>query len=613
MKSNKLNEPRTGEVLDGDIAKSANSGQIAGERGKRRRLPGRRGFRVVIVLSAVFLVLVISFTALFIGYYPSTLTSKAKISKLIFNDVSFADQEFKVVDKKVFIRYDIIKKMFDSSLFWEPESNRIIVTTSNKLIEMNTKLLTTYINYKPVSIDVPTFMDGDNPYVSLDFLAPVYGLKIEYLSSGIATIDDYKKSLMIVEVKLTDSFWPDPFLKLDTFMNNSVFLREKPLFGSPRIKGLVSDEKLIVYSEENGWYKVRTSAGMVGFINKNSVKLKEIVAAQKVDVPASPAWKPTGGKINLTWDYSSRAIQDMSSYKPIPGLNVISPTWFSVTNKAGDVRSFGSLAYVDWAHSQGLQVWALFSNGFSPSNSSVFLREFEIRKKIISQIILLSDLLNIDGINIDFEDVNYDDKDYLTQFVREITTMLHEQGLTVSMDVTIRSTNPNWSMVYDRPELAKVLDYMAVMTYDEHWATSPVSGSVASLPWVKEGLERILEQIPNDKLLLGVPFYTRIWTETKSASGDFKVTSKAYSMAVIKNALVKRNVTKSFDPNTGQNYAEYEENGTTNKVWIEDDVSMRSRIKLVRDYNLAGVASWRKGFEEAYIWDVIKEELNKRP
>lgn len=612
MKHNEVNENRSVDMIDDKIEKSTNSDPLP-YGGKHYKLPRKRGFRVVIFLSLIFLALIISFTALFIGYYPSTLSSKAGVSKLIFNEKSFADDEFRIVDKKVFVRYDIIKKMFDSSLFWESESNRIIVTTSDKLIEMNTKLLTTYINYKPVSIDVPTFMDSGNPYVSLDFLAPVYGLKIEYLSSGIATIDDNKKSLMLVEVKQTESFWPDPFLKLDSLLNSNVFLREKPLFGSPRIKGLVSGEKLIVYTEETGWYKVRTSTGMIGFVNKNSVALKEIVAAKKSEAPESPAWKPVGEKINLTWDYSSRAIQDMSSYKSIPGLNVISPTWFSVTNKEGDVRSFGSLAYVDWAHSQGLQVWALFSNGFSPSSTSVFIRDFEIRKKIISQIILLSDLLKIDGINIDFENVNYDDKDYLTQFVREITPMLHEQGLTVSMDVTIRSTNPNWSMVYDRPELAKVLDYMAVMTYDEHWATSPVSGSVASLPWVKEGLERILEQIPNDKLLLGVPFYTRIWTETTSASGDVKVTSSAYSMKVIKDALAKRNVKFAFDAATGQNYAQYTENGKTNKVWIEDDVSMRSRIKLIRDYNLAGVASWRKGFEEAYIWDVIKEELNKRP
>ncbi|MHB8961900.1 MAG: glycosyl hydrolase family 18 protein, partial [Saccharofermentanales bacterium] len=252
-------------------------------------------------------------------------------------------------------------------------------------------------------------------------------------------------------------------------------------------------------------------------------------------------------------------------------------------------------------------------NSFDPDITRAVIRDYDKRYKVISQLLILAELLDIDGINIDFEDVYYEDSAYLTQFVRELTIMLHEQDLTVSMDVTIRSSNPNWSMVFDRPELAKVLDYMAVMTYDEHWASSPKAGSVSSIPWVRSSLERILEQIPKHKLLLGVPFYTRLWEEAPQTDGTVKVSSKAYSMNGIRNILESKEAVMLYDEAAGQNYATYTEDGKVYKTWLEDEASMRQRIGIMREYGLAGVASWRRGFEDAEIWDIIKEEIESRP
>ena len=241
------------------------------------------------------------------------------------------------------------------------------------------------------------------------------------------------------------------------------------------------------------------------------------------------------------------------------------------------------------------------------------LGSLENRKNVINQLVVLARLFRLDGINIDFENIYYEDKDLFTQFLRELTPILHEQGLTVSVDVTVRSNSPNWSMVYDRPAISKIVDYVAVMTYDEHWRTSPVAGSVASLPWVEAGLIRMLEQVPREKLLLGVPFYTRIWEEEELADGTIQVTSKALSMRQAEETLKANNALISVDEAAGQNFGIYEDKGKVYKIWIEDEFSMRQRIELVRKYDLAGVASWRRGFEKSHIWDIIIEELTKRP
>ncbi|MHB1454034.1 MAG: glycosyl hydrolase family 18 protein [Saccharofermentanales bacterium] len=562
--------------------------------GSRKRSRRRKRSRIFIIAAAVIMLLLWG-SAIFWYFYPSTLWSDQEPAGLIINGDTFAEEDFREVDGNLFIRYDVANAAIDSTLFYEPETSRVILTTDDKIIAMRTDLLTTYVNYKPVAIDVPIYIDNETPYISVDFLTPVYDLSVERYDNGVFNVSDGRRPVLVVEA-----------------IRHS-YLREAPRFRSSRISELAAGEMLYVYEEVDGWYRVRSGSGIIAYVDKREVKLDRIIEA-KVDVDTStPPWQPVGGKINLTWDYMSRARQDMSGYTAMPGLNVISPTWFHVDDEEGGIKSFGSNAYVEWAHGQGLQVWALLDNSFDPDITRAVIRDYDKRYKVISQILILAELLDIDGINIDFEDVYYEDSGYLTQFVRELTIMLHEQDLTVSMDVTVRSTNPNWSMVFDRPALAEVLDYMAVMTYDEHWSSSPEAGSVASLPWVRTSLERILEQIPPQKLLLGVPFYTRLWEEIPQDDGSVKVSSKAYSMNGIRKILEENGAAAVFDVATGQHYATYTKDGNVYKTWLEDGTSMRQRIGILREYGLAGVASWRRGFEDVAIWNIIKDELESRP
>lgn len=546
-------------------------------------------------------------------YYPSTVSSKQETPKVILNETPISGPDYKFEGTSLLLSYSFVKENLDSSLYWEPETNKIVVTTADKVIEMNTDQLTAFVNSKPVTIDIPVRLYDSKPFVPLDFLSSIYGIKIEKLESGITIIDDLKKPVLSMIVKESSILDGVAFLQNVSFLDETPFMRESPSFRSPRIKELKPGDIVIVVGEESNWYKVRSSNGFLGFIKKAQAVLKEIIPIRQEEIKSKTPWSPLGGKINLTWDYMSKPINDMGKYVKIPGLNVISPTWFSLEDSEGTIKNSGSIPYMTWAKKEGLQIWPLFSNNFDPKITTPVLRSFDLRKKVIQQLLIFAETYDFEGINIDFENVEYADKDFLTQFIRELTPYMHEQDLTVSIDVTIRSTNPSMSMVFDRPALAKIVDYMAVMTYDEHWSTSPESGSVASLPWVKDGLTRILEQIPKEKLLLGVPFYTRVWEETKQADGTIKVTSKALSMSSVVTLLKEKNVQPSLDSTTGQNFGTYTEGNKTFKVWIEDEYSMRQRISLVKEYGLAGVASWRKGFEEPAIWDVIKDELSKMP
>ncbi|KUO49026.1 MAG: hypothetical protein APF76_10380 [Desulfitibacter sp. BRH_c19] len=530
-------------------------------------------------------------------YYPSSKwVDNQSLDRLIIDEDPISTEDYSWENDSLLVSLDLLKENFDPYIYWEPENNKMIVTTKDKVIEMNSQQLTAYINSEPVPLSIPFTLLDDKPYVPLEFLAPLYGITIDRLESGITVIDYLDQPILTGIVK------------------QETFLRSETGYRSSRVQDLLPEEELLIFREEDGWYQSRSADGKLGYVDKNHVFLQEIkVASNENSSITNPPWKPMGGKINLTWDYISRPRYDMSNYDSIPGLNVIAPRWFHLADGDGNIINHGSLPYMEWAHNQGLQVWALFSNSFDPEITTEMLRNFDNRKNVINQLVVLAELFNLDGINIDFENVYYEDRDYLTQFLRELTPILHEQNLTVSIDVTIRSTSPNWSMFYDRPEISKIVDYVAVMTYDEHWSSSSIAGSVASLPWVENGLIRMLEQVPKDKLLLGVPFYTRVWEEEMMNDGTIQVSSRALSMANAEEILNTNNALIELDETAGQFLGIYDDNNITYKIWLEDEFSMKQRIELVRKYDLAGVASWRRGFENPHIWDVIKEELSRRP
>ncbi len=318
----------------------------------------------------------------------------------------------------------------------------------------------------------------------------------------------------------------------------------------------------------------------------------------------------SGGKINLTWHYIGSKTPDMSNVKKINGLNVISPTWFTLANEKGDIEERGSINYTNWAHKNGHKVWALVENKFDSAMTNKFLGNASARTKFINSLISHAKKYKLDGINVDFENMYTKDKNAFTQFVKELYAKTKANGIVLSVDVTVIVSNSNWSESYDRAALSKVVDYVALMAYDQYWPGSPVSGSVAQLSWVEQSLKRVLKEVPKEKLLLGVPFYTRLWKE-EYLNGSSKpvVTSTAISMDTAERTIAENKAAKTWDAVSGQYYATYKKGNVTYKIWLEDERSIKLKAELVNKYKLAGVASWKYGLEKTSIWDAIAKTI----
>lgn len=320
---------------------------------------------------------------------------------------------------------------------------------------------------------------------------------------------------------------------------------------------------------------------------------------------------PTEGKkINLTWNYIWDKSIDNANIKKVEGLNVVSPTWFTLADENGGLEEKGNLSYSSWAHRNGYKVWALVDNKFDSALTNEFLSDKAARTKFIDSLISYAGKYKLDGINIDFENMYTRDKDAFTQFMKELYQKTKEKGLVLSVDVSVIAVNSNWSESFDRAALSKVTDYIALMTYDQHWGGSPVSGSVAQLSWVEQHLKKVLKEVPREKLLLGVPFYTRLWKE-ELVNGSISVTSKAISMEEAERVIAENNAPKTWDAESGQYYATYRKGNATYKIWTEDARSIKLKAELVNKYGLAGIASWKFGLEKPEVWTAIAQVIRK--
>jgi len=518
---------------------------------------------------------------------------------------------------QLMLTFETVKRLFDPYLYHEPSTDSVILTTADKVVRMKTDQLTAWVNEEPVQLKFPVTVLEDRLYVPAAVIEPFYRfLWMESPATGAVLLFREGDVLQWAKIQPTGAggFLPGGGKNAGAGAGVAA-LRTAADHKSPIALDLEAGQRVLILGDEGAWFRVQTTDGWTGYVAKNEAVLEEpeIVRTGRREDPFVP-WKPVGGKINLTWEHVVSRNPDTSAIGDMPGLNVVSPTWFYLADDEGNVGNKASHAYVNWAHERGYQVWALFSNDFDPDRTRAVLSDYDKRMKVIRQLLHFAETYKLQGINIDFENVYMEDKDKLTQFVRELTPWLHEQGLVVSIDVTIRGGSPMWSLFLDRRALGETVDYMAVMTYDQHWATSPVAGSVAELPWTEKGIADIIREdgVPPSKLLLGVPFYTYIWTEEKEG-GKTKVRSRAVGMTFMNNLIEEKGLVPVFDEKAGQDYVEYEEDGKRHRVWLENEKSMRARMEIVNKYGLAGVASWRRGLESPDIWHVMKEVLEKRP
>lgn len=525
-----------------------------------------------------------------------------KLNLVIEGNLITSKNQPKILNEEILLPIDIIKKYFDSNIYWDEKLKKVTVTTKDKVIRMKTDNLNALINNKPVTLNIPVSVDNGVVLIPIEFLADFYNIEISYLKENNVVVIDYKNSIR----QIAEPISPDAVVRKGRSIHQPIV---KKLSINP---DKPDDSTLRVFEEYDKWYKVRTSDGTVGYIEKRFVVVRRmLVKAVPQEEPKNTAWKPDKGKITLAWDAIYSKTTSYLKESKISSLDVLSPTWFQVANDQGALINRADAKYVDWAHKNGYKVWALLSNDFQNAGMTKrFLNNTDARDNLIRQVLAYSALYKLDGINIDFENVNKEDKDALTQFMRELTPFLKEQGLVVSIDVTVPDGSDNWSLCYDRKALGQVVDYMMLMTYDQYWATSPKAGSTAQVTWVETNLKKVLDLVPREKLLLGLPFYTRLWKEETNKDGKIAVSSiKPLSMDEAKK-LIKDNVAQvKWDTQSGQFYAEYKKDNTQFKIWLEDDNSIDLKSALVQKYRLAGAAAWKKGDESQAIWGILDKNL----
>jgi len=528
--------------------------------------------------------------------------NEGSINLIIEGEQVNAGDEPRIVDEEIMLPVNIIKKYFDPYIYWDAKSKKVTVTTKDRVIRMKTGSLDALVNNKPMTLNIPASEENGTVYIPIEFLSDFYNIEIQYLKESSVIIIDFKNSIR----QLAEPVNPNAVVRKGRSIRYPI-IRKFDLEDSNS-----QDNIMRIFEEYDKWYKVRTADGAIGYIEKRYVVVRRMMV-KKLPEPdeKSAAWRPEKGKINLVWDMIYTQVPDLSKAGKIEGLDVVSPTWFQLANENGKLINRSSPRYVDWAHKNGYKVWALFSNDFGDIKmTEKFLNNTDARENAIREILTYAALYKLDGINLDFENMYKKDKNAFTQFVREISPLLREQGLVVSVDVSVPDGSETWSLCYDRKALGEAVDYVMLMTYDQHWQTSPKAGSVAQVTWVERNINKLLEMVPREKLLLGLPFYTRLWKEEVAEDGQVKVSNpKVLSMDAAKKMISENKASVKWDEESGQYYAEFNQDNATYKIWLEDENSINLKSALVHKYRLAGTAAWRKTDETQAVWSVLNENL----
>jgi spore germination protein YaaH len=321
-------------------------------------------------------------------------------------------------------------------------------------------------------------------------------------------------------------------------------------------------------------------------------------------------------KINMTWEAVYSAKTDVSKLYDMPGLDIISPVWFDLKSGEGTFSSKVQEDYILWSNLNFYDLWPAVTNSFDTDLTRDLLTSTDGRKNFINDLRQIYTNNRFPGINIDFENIYKEDKDLLTHFIAELTAAFHRAGIIVSMDVTFPGGSDTWSKCYDHKKLGEWVDYLIIMSYDQHWGSSPISGTVAGLDWLNMNIPKVVDMVPAEKIIMGIPFYMRVWFERPSDDfvNQMRVTSDAITMHRMENILKDYEGPILWDEITGQYYISFinHTDNAVNKIWIEDERSLALKVDLVHKYKLKGIASWRRGYELESIWPMLKETLKER-
>lgn len=502
------------------------------------------------------------------------------------------------VDGKAMLSFDTIKKYFDEYIYFDEKYNTVIITGDTDIIKMELDDNSLNLNGTSKNIKVPAKKINGVIYVPVEELQKMYNIVVVHNEKLIITTDNIEYK----EIKMNQK--------------EKVKLYKKQLsLTTGKVK---AGEILTVFSGEESeeYAKVRTPNGDLGYVKRRDLDGTIVLDKKIIEDNKNAITK----KINLTWEYAENYTPNRLEQEKIEGLNIISPTWIYMKNTSGDIK-FNTLSseYIRWAKSKGYTLWPTLKNdSMGIEKTSALVTDMYARENIISNVVELALKYGFEGINIDFENMKLKDKDEFSQFIREFSATLRRNNLIASVDVNVPDGSETWSLCYDHKAISDACDYLMLMAYDQYGRTK--AGPVASLTWVENNINKVIERerVDSKKLVLCVPFYSKYRKDKITMSGDEEIlkgisTSTLYMKSVknyLANPKFKGSVT--WDEELGQYYVEYRNQNILERIWAEDENALKEKVKLVNKYNLAGVASWRWGFETPESWQVINETLNKK-
>ena len=557
---------------------------------RREKKNVKNNWILKIIVVAIFLVAAIVVIKISGNYRNNDIVGKINLVINNSNVTSDLKQDIFIDENDViYISKDDIENFFDNYIYYDEKYNQIITGSATKIANMVVGENTATVNSAEVDLKSPVIEKDNEYYIPFSELDSVYNVDIEYVNNRVV-IDSLDRKYQIATVA------------------KDINVKSNPTNLSRTVDKVKTGDTVVISNREDdlvksGWQKIRTSNGVLGYVKENTLgKIntirEDIVETAKVD-----------GKVSLAWEYFSDYGEAPSRSGAMDGVNVVSPTFFRLEqsgqgNVTENVGTAG-LNYINWAHNNGIEVWAMISNESMMETTSEIMNDYKLRNKLTANIVDLVVKYNLDGINIDFENMYMEDKAMFNRFLIELEPRLNEMGKVLSVDVTAPDGSETWSMCFDRNTISKVADYIIFMAYDQYGANSNKEGTTAGCDWVEVNVTKFLGQegVDPDKLILAVPFYTRLWKEENG-----KISSDTVDLKDVDKVLPS-NVEKRWDDNLKQYYVEYTQNGAVYKMWVEDTTSISAKLDLISEYKLAGAAYWEKDRESPEVWDIVKEKL----
>lgn len=597
-------------------------------RGTRRYSRARRRRRNLIlrmVLVVILLIAVIGGIFFWKKYGPSKeeadlkqyygITDENDLAVIINNEVIKDDEGGspvgKLIDGQPYVEYSVVRHYINERFYWDPNESIMLYTLPNGNVSVSVGSKEyTEINEKKSENYAILKTEGRTAYIALPFIQ-------KYTNLDFSVYENPDRAAITCE-------WGD--IQTASVKKNTE-VRYQGGVKSPILTKVEKSDKVVVLEDEDSWKKIATADGFVGYVKTNTLRkdVKETTSRKFIEPEYSNM--SVNKTINMAWhsvdnpDANSYMLETVANTK---GLTTIAPTWFSIADTDGNLESISSSEYVNFAHQQNLDVWAVlrdFHGGINSYEETYNVLSYTSkRESLINQVIAEALRSGIDGINLDFELVSLECGEHYIQFVRELSVKCRQNGLVFSINNYVPQP---YNEHYNLEEQSIMADYIMIMGYDEHTEGSYEAGSVASYGYVKQGIEDALKYIPHEKLVAGIPFYTRLWQETEktpeekaeeegteAAAYPNKVTSTAMGMDEANQTLEQYGVQASWDDKTKQNYAQWEADGGVYKIWLEDAESLEEKMKLIKSENLAGVAEWSLGSENSGVWDMILQYVN---